>query len=167
MSGGIVSGLNNIPASQFVQDEALTVAQLHSLYPPAAGNQYKYARVSDLFSEAGSSYMGGIVVNDTGTGWVPVRALRMNNVAFNGNQALTFTSLLTPPIIELTGTATSNRTYTLSSLYAANGSEFTIKNNMTLGLFGINLSGLSGLLGLLGGSSTRVVFNGTIWKQAS
>ncbi len=166
MSGGIVSGLSGPQPSQFVQEDAMTVAQLHSLYPPTMANQYKYARVSDLFSEAGSQYMGGIVLNETGAGWTPVRPFRVNNVTFNGNQALTFTPLLTPPVIELTGTLSANRTYSLSTLYAVNGSNFIIKNSMTLGLFGINLSGLTNLLGLLSGSTTQVYYNGSIWKQA-
>lgn len=148
------------PQSSFVQESPLTLAQLHSLYPPTAGNQFMYARVSDLFSETATP--GGVMINETGGHWKPIRTNLLG--VMSGNQDMTLNSLRTPPQIILTGAISLARTITMGTQYTYPGQQYIIRRNAT-GLLGVILNGLGISLGLNGWAIVQ--FDGTNWQTVA
>ena len=148
---------SGIPPTSFVSPIPMTLADLHANFAPAAGNRFMYARVTDLYSEAGSP--GGVVINETGAHWQPLRPNKIASLA--GDQNRTLLPLRTPPQIVLTGAITSLRTLTMGTQYAYPGLQFLIRRNST-GLLGVVLNGLGISLGVNGWSI--IEYDGTSWQ---
>lgn len=149
-----------IPVNAFIQEAPMTIAQLHTNFAPVAGNRFKYARVTDLYSEVPAS-QGGVMINETGAHWQPLRPYRVGSFAGDANR--TILPLLTPPEIILTGTLTLARTLNISNQYVYPGLRYHIKREAGGTLLGMVLSGLGISLGVNGWAI--IEYDGTAWKN--
>lgn len=143
------------------------VADLLANFPAGAANQFKYARVNDLW---GSVRTIMVCERDaSGYYWRPQRTdYAPAPVAMTGG-SMTLTPLVTAPLINLTGTLASAITLTPSNANVWPGATFTVTSNSVLGIFGITIAGLvgGGTVPLLsGGIRTITYFSGTGWKAA-
>ncbi len=146
--------------SVFVQQASMTLAQLYANFAPTSQNQFMYARVSDLYSEAPAGQRGGVMVNETGGHWRPQRPDRMLSIAADADRV--FTSLRTPPVLLLTGAVTVVRNMTFDLTMAYPGMPITIRRQGS-GLLGVVLSGLGISLGVNGWS--ELVYDGAALKE--
>lgn len=156
------------PATAFVNSGGeQSVADLLANFPANAANQFKYARVSDLW---GSVRTIMICERDaSGYYWRPQRTDYAPAPVPMTTGTMTLLPLVTAPVINLTGTLLGNISVTPSAVNAWPGATFTVTSNSVLGLFGINLTGLvgGGTVPLLsGGIRTLTYFSGTGWKAA-
>lgn len=149
----------SIPVSAFVSEAPMTLAQLHTSFAPASGNRFKYARVTDLYSEVPAS-QGGVMVNETGGNWQPLRPYRVGS--FTGDANKTILPLISPPEIIFTGAVSAARTMTFGTQYLYPGLRYHIKREAS-GLLGILLSGLGISLGVNGWAI--VEYDGSSWKN--
>lgn len=95
----------------------------------------------------------------------------MRGSDFSGTSAatsgvVTVTPLVTPPVLDLTGTLLGNITPTLSSANAWIGQQQLIRARGILGIFGITLAGLvgGGTVPILTGADRLAVFTSEGWK---
>lgn len=142
--------------SPFIAQTPVTLDELYANYPPGAGNQFMYARVSDLYSEAPVGQRGGVVINETGAHWRPQRPDRLLTIAADADKV--FTCLRTPPTLILTGAVSVVRNMTFDLTRAYPGMPITIRRRGS-GLLGMVLGGLGISLGINGWS--ELVYDGT------
>lgn len=134
-----------------------TVAELITNFPAGVDNVYKYARVTDLYSQASS-----IMVCEASNGsyyWRPQRAdFAAQNAATGGS--VTLTPLVTAPIVFLTGSLLGGMTITPSVANVWPGSTFQVISKGALNLFGINIGGLigGGTVPLLTGNMRTITY---------
>lgn len=150
----------SIPVSSFVSETPMTIAQLHTNFAPTAANRFKYARVTDLYSEVPAS-QGGVLINETGAHWQPLRPYRVGS--FSGDANKTILPLFSPPEIIFTGALTAARTMSIGTQYVYPGLRYHIKREAGGTLLGLVLAGLGISLGVNGWSI--VEYDGTAWKN--
>ncbi len=163
VDGRINAILDKIATSAFVSTTPMAVADLITNFPPAIGNLGKYARVTDLYGsvdEIMRCRWDGVNYR-----WVPQRE------AFSGNSAVAtgvvnIIPLITPPVLDLTATATGNITANVSTTNAYIGQSQIIRSRGALGLFSLSISGLIGgaTLPLLQGGDRTLVYTAAGWK---
>lgn len=152
------------PVTTYVKGgQVQTVAQLLAAYPPSAAFMGMYARVTNLYGSVddilrcrfdGSAYR-----------WVPQRD-SFAGIDTTTTGTIPILPLLTPPVLDLTGTLTGNITPTLSEVNAYVGQSQLIRSRGVLGLFGITIAGLvgGGTLALLAGGDRTLVYTPQGWK---
>lgn len=146
--------------SSFVREAPMTLDELYTSFAPTGINQFMYARVSDLYSEAPVGQRGGVMINETGSKWRPQRPDRYATFAADADRL--FTALRTPPVLILSGAASLLRTMTFDLTYAYPGMPIIIRRQGS-GLLGVVLSGLGISLGINGWS--ELVYDGSVLKE--
>lgn len=150
-----------ISATQFVDNNPMTVVQLHTNYPPSASTLGLYGRVTDLYGAVddimrcrwdGVSYR-----------WVPQRP-NFTGVRADTGGNIPVLPLITPPTLRLTGSLISNMTITPSSTMAFIGQKQTIIQEGPLNLLTSTITGLIGSnLTLLGNTARVIEYGSTGW----
>lgn len=160
------------PTSNFVGNtdtSPTTVANLLATYPAGVTYLGKYARVSDLWNGNGQggvdevlrcSYDGALYY------WRPQRTdYSISSTLTTGT--MTLSPLVTPPTLYVGGTLIANSTITPSATNAWPGCAFNIIQIGTLGIFGINITGLVGSsIPLLTGSTKQLTYTSAGWRGA-
>lgn len=150
--------------TSFVTNTVLTVAGLHSTYPPSISNLGLYARVSDLYGVVDDIMRcryDGVAYR-----WVPQRPNFVGTATATGGN-VTITPLVTPPTLRLTGTLISNMTITPSTTNAFIGQKQVLSQDNVLGIFTSTITGLIGSnLTLLGNTSRVIEYGPTGWFQS-
>lgn len=144
----------------------LTVASLHSSFPPSATHLGKYARVSDLFGSVDDIMRcryDGIAYK-----WIPQRP-NFTGVIASTSGTVTITPLVTPPTIRITSALLGNMSIVPSSTNAFIGMKQTIIQEGALGLFTSIITGLIGAniaLSPLTNSVQTIEYGSTGWFRS-
>lgn len=160
----------NTRVKPFVANGAfLTVADLHSLYPPSATYANMSANVSDLYNNGVAGKGIQEVLNcrpDLTNGtykWVPRRSDFNATIASAGG-TINLLPLITPPTVILTGSLTSAQSIAPSSVNAFVGMKQRIIQNSTLGVFTSTITGLIGSnVTFLGNSMRDLEYSAAGW----
>lgn len=171
----IASAIAGLPTSFVGGGTAMTISDLMTNFPPAAGYKGLYARVSNLYNNVSMSAAGGVddivrcrfdVVNNVYR-WVPQREAFNVSIAPTGGTT-TLTPLITPPTVRLAGTLLGNLTINPSPTNAYVGQVFQVIQNSTLGLFVTTITGLIGSnVTLFGNTAQLFEYTATGWVKGN
>lgn len=144
-----------------------TVANLLTNAPCNSSRLGLYGAVSDLFNGAGVNTNEVMRCGLTSTTyyWRPQRTDYAISTTSTGG-SLSLTCLVSAPTQFVSGTFTSTLNMNLSTTNCWPGAQFNIANNATLGIFGLNITGLIGsttkALGL--GVRATAIYDGSVWN---
>lgn len=169
------------PVLNFVGNGAyMTLADLHTNYPPSATYDGMYANINNFYNGVSMSAAGGIKevarcrydITNNQYRWMEQRPFYSINSAVTGATGVTTTvnlmPLVTPPTVRLTGTLLGNLNVTPTATNAYIGQKFKVIQSSVLGLFTTTLTGLVGSnLTLLGNTTQDLEFTTAGWVKAS